>query len=192
MRARAHRFDQHPDGAATGQADGKGGLVADAKGQQARHAVCQRLQRLGHHRALDAAARDRAHDLARARDRQLAAGLARGRAPGFHHGGKGRTLAGAVPVQGGFGIRSWCAVHAGPPASIMRAMRALPVAERRIEQRRGKRPARRRTAMADEQVRAPNQRRRQGRAPCPVHACAAVAALIRIKSAQFGSAHQRA
>ncbi len=54
-------IDQHADRAAAGEAHGKGGLVADAVGQQARHAIGQRLERLGHHRALDAAARDRAH-----------------------------------------------------------------------------------------------------------------------------------
>ena len=70
---RADRFDQHPDGAAAGQPDGEGLVVGDAEGQQPRPAVVERRQRLFHHRALDAAARDRAHDPRIARDGELAA-----------------------------------------------------------------------------------------------------------------------
>ena len=55
---RAHRFNQHADGAAAGQPHGKGGFVADAEGQKAALPIGQRRLGLGHHRALDAAARD--------------------------------------------------------------------------------------------------------------------------------------
>ena len=73
--------------------------------QHARPAVLERLQRLGHHRALDAAARDRAHHLALAGDRQLRPARPRRRAPGLDDGGERRALAGAQPVERGLGDR---------------------------------------------------------------------------------------
>jgi hypothetical protein len=57
------RLDHHPDGAAAGEADREGLVVGDAVGEQARAAVGQCVQRLGYHRALDAAAGNRAGHL---------------------------------------------------------------------------------------------------------------------------------
>ena len=99
----AHGFHQHADRAATGQAYGKGGLIADAKGQKPRGTILHRLKRLGDHRALNTAARHRPHDLPLAGNRQLAAGLPGGRAPSFHNCGQRGLAAGAVPFQRNLG-----------------------------------------------------------------------------------------
>ena len=53
----AHGLHQHADRAATGEAHGKSGLIADAKGQKPRGTILHRLKRLGDHRPLDTAAR---------------------------------------------------------------------------------------------------------------------------------------
>ena len=56
--------------AAAGQADAPGGLVGDAEFQHLGLAALDHVERLGHHRALDAAARHRALEIALAVDRR--------------------------------------------------------------------------------------------------------------------------
>src|SRR5438105_13842776 len=53
-----HLLHEHPDGAAARQPDLPGGLVGDAELQRLRLAALDHVHRFGHHRALDAAARD--------------------------------------------------------------------------------------------------------------------------------------
>src|SRR5215216_6267858 len=54
-----HFFDQHPDGAAAGEANLPGGLVGDAEFQQLRLSTFDHVQGLGNHRAFDTAAGNR-------------------------------------------------------------------------------------------------------------------------------------
>src|SRR5947199_10336997 len=75
-------LDKDLDLAAAGQPDLPGLLVADPEIEEARLAVADRFQRLGHDRAFDAAARDRADKGAIAIDRELGAERPGRRAPG--------------------------------------------------------------------------------------------------------------
>src|ERR1700681_2979750 len=53
-----------PDGAAAGEPDLPGGLVGDAELERLGRAALDHVERLRHHRAFDAAARDRAQEIA--------------------------------------------------------------------------------------------------------------------------------
>ena len=97
--ATADRLDHHPDPPAAGEPDREGLGVAHPVLEQPRAAVLQRLQRLRHHRALDAAAGDRARDLGLAADRELRAGRPRRRAPGLDHRRQRRPLGPSAPVE---------------------------------------------------------------------------------------------
>ena len=90
-RADADRLDHHPDPPAAGEPDREGLGVADPEVEHPRPPVVERLERLGDHRALDAAARDRAGDLRLAADRQLRPPRPRRRAPGLDDGGERRA-----------------------------------------------------------------------------------------------------
>src|SRR4051812_40108635 len=68
-----HLLDVHPDLAAAGEADLPGGLVGDAEFEGARLAALDHVDRLGDHRALDTAARDRAQEIALVVDHQVGA-----------------------------------------------------------------------------------------------------------------------
>jgi hypothetical protein len=74
-------LDEHPDGAAAGQPDIPGGLVGDAEFQHFRLAALDHVERLGHHRALDAAAGDRAEERAVVVDDEAGARPGRGAEP---------------------------------------------------------------------------------------------------------------
>ncbi len=67
--------------------------------EQPRLAVLDRLERFLDHRAFDAAARDRAQEIAVLVDHQLGAGRPRRGAPGAHHRGQRHALAVAAPVR---------------------------------------------------------------------------------------------
>src|SRR5579863_4113819 len=89
-----------PDGAAAGEPHLPGGLVGDAELQRLGLAVLDHLERLRHHRAFDAAPRDRAQEIALIVDAQVGADRPRRRAPGFHHGGKRHAAPRVTPVLG--------------------------------------------------------------------------------------------
>ena len=76
----------HTDRAAAGEPDLPGGLVGDAEFERLRLAALDHVERLGHHRALDAAARHRAEEIALVVDHQIRADRPRRRAPGLDHG----------------------------------------------------------------------------------------------------------
>src|SRR5579862_8013576 len=97
-----HLFHEHADSAAAGQADLPGGLIGDAEFQHFRLAALDHVERLGDHRALDAAARDRAEKIAFAVDDQIGADRARRRTPGLDHGGERHVAAVLAPILGGF------------------------------------------------------------------------------------------
>ena len=79
-------LDEDVDLAAAGQADRPGLLVLDPVGQEPGRAFGEHLGRGHGDVALDAAAGDRAMELAALRDRQLRADRPRGRAPRGHDG----------------------------------------------------------------------------------------------------------
>src|SRR5580704_16279632 len=91
-----------PDGAAAGEPDLPGGLVGDAEFERLGFALLDHVERFGHHRALHAAARDRAQEIALVVDDQVRADRPRRRAPGLHHGGERHPAPGVAPVLGGF------------------------------------------------------------------------------------------
>src|SRR5215475_1893597 len=62
--ALSYLLDEDTDGAAAGQTDIPGGLVGDAELQHFGLARSDHIQRLGHHGAFDAAARNRAQERA--------------------------------------------------------------------------------------------------------------------------------
>src|SRR4051794_18019018 len=57
LRSSIHLLDEHPDRAAARQPDFPGGLVSDAEFNGLRLAALDHVERLGHDRAFDAAAR---------------------------------------------------------------------------------------------------------------------------------------
>src|SRR5690242_9975389 len=81
-----YRFDEYLDAAAAGEADRPCGLVADAELQRADLTVAHSGDRLLDHGAFDAAAGDGADEGAVVAHRDLAASLARRRAPGLDDG----------------------------------------------------------------------------------------------------------
>ena len=93
-------LDEHPDGAAAGQADIPGGLVGDAEFEHFGLAAGDHVERLGDHRALDAAAGHRAQEGAVIVDHEAGACRPRRRAPGLNHGGQRHAVAGLLPVLG--------------------------------------------------------------------------------------------
>src|SRR5215213_11294887 len=97
-----HFFYEDADRTAAGQADLPGGLVRDAKFERLRLAAFDHVERLGHNRALDAATRDRADEVALPVDDEVRADWPRGRAPGLDHGGDGDLAAFLAPVLRGF------------------------------------------------------------------------------------------
>src|SRR5262249_27291972 len=74
----------------------------NAELQGLRLAAFDHIDRLGHHRAFDAAARDRAQEIALVVDHQIGADRPRRRAPGLDHGRKGHAAPRALPVLGRF------------------------------------------------------------------------------------------
>ncbi len=88
----------HPDGAAARQSDLPGGIVGDAEFERLGLAALDHVERLGHHRAFDAAARDRAEEIALAVDDEMRADRARGRAPGLDHSRERDTAAFLLPL----------------------------------------------------------------------------------------------
>src|SRR5215813_12764892 len=96
-----HLLDVHADGAAAGESDLPGGLVGDAEFESLGLAALDHVDRLGHDRALDAAARHRAEKIALAVDDQAGADRARRRAPGLDHRGERNRAALAAPFLGG-------------------------------------------------------------------------------------------
>src|SRR5499433_339219 len=81
-----HLLHIDADGAAAGQPDLPGGLVGDAEFERLRLAALDHVERFGHHRALDAAARDAAEEIALIVDHQIRTHRPRRRAPGLDHG----------------------------------------------------------------------------------------------------------
>src|SRR3954468_17149134 len=69
--ASIHLLDEHPDRAAAGQPDFPGRLVGNAELDRLRLAARDHIERLGHHRALDAAARDAPKKVAFIVDHQI-------------------------------------------------------------------------------------------------------------------------
>src|SRR5262249_38891044 len=59
-----HLLHIDPDGAATGEPDLPGGLVGDTEFERLGLAALDHVERFGHHRALDAAARDATEEIA--------------------------------------------------------------------------------------------------------------------------------
>src|ERR1700730_11066087 len=89
-----------PEGAAAGEAHLPGSLVGDAEFERLGRAVLDHVERFRHHRAFDAAARDRAQEVALIVDDQVGADRPRRRAPGLHHGGERHTAPRLAPVLG--------------------------------------------------------------------------------------------
>src|SRR5215475_9022091 len=81
-----HLLHIDPDGAATGEPDLPGGLVGDTEFERLGLAALDHVERFGHHRALDAAARDAAEEIALIVDHQVRTHRPRRRAPGLDHG----------------------------------------------------------------------------------------------------------
>src|SRR5439155_2468530 len=81
-----HFLHIHPNRAAAGEPDLPRGLVGDAQLERLGFAALDHVECLGHHRALDAAARDAAEKVALAVDDQIGADRPRRRAPGLDHG----------------------------------------------------------------------------------------------------------
>src|SRR3954453_5725513 len=81
-----HFFDKDPDGATAGQPDLPGGLVGDAEFQRLGLAALDHVEGFRDHRALDAAARDRAQEVALVVDHQIRTHRTRRRAPGLDYG----------------------------------------------------------------------------------------------------------
>ena len=101
-RARRSRdlLDIDLDAAAAGEPGPPGGLVRDAEFEHARLAVVDRVGRLRQHVALDAAARDRAEEVALVVDDEMAADGPGRRAPGLDHGRERDAAALAPPGLG--------------------------------------------------------------------------------------------
>src|SRR5580704_6518901 len=97
-----HLLDEHPNGATAGQAHFPGGFVGDAEFQHLWLAALDDVERLGDHRAFDAAAGHRAEEIAFLVDNQVRADRPRRRAPGLDHGGERHRPALFAPVFGGF------------------------------------------------------------------------------------------
>src|SRR5262245_31460721 len=97
-RASLHLLHEYPDGAAARQADFPCCLVGDAELQHFWLAALDHVDGLGDHRALDAAARDRAQKIALLVDDQIRADRPRRRAPGLDHGGERHPAALPPPV----------------------------------------------------------------------------------------------
>ena len=140
-------LDEDLDPAAAGEPDLPGVLVADAELEQTRTAVRDRLQRFLDHRALDAAAGDRADEAAVGVDRELTADGARRRAPRSRR----RSRAPRACRRGASGRRS-------------RACRRA----RRRDRRACAAPPRRVSRGARGQDRAPGAGRASRRVPRPV------------------------
>src|SRR5262249_51575076 len=85
-----------PDGAAAGEPDLPGGLVGDTEFERLGLAALDHVERFGHHRALDAAARDAAEEIALIVNPQLRPPRPRPRAPVPAHG-RGRAPASFRP-----------------------------------------------------------------------------------------------
>src|SRR5262249_47159942 len=96
-----HLLDVHADGAAAGESDLPGGLVGDAEFESLGLAALDHVKRLGHDRALDAAARHRAEEIALAAADKVRAGRPRRRAPRLDHGGERDAAALFAPLLGG-------------------------------------------------------------------------------------------
>src|SRR5262249_48025968 len=96
-----HLLHIDADGAAAGEADLPGGLVGDAEFERLGLAALDHIERLGDDRALDAAARHRAEEIALAVDDEVRADRPRRRAPGLDHGGKRDAAALFAPFLGG-------------------------------------------------------------------------------------------
>src|SRR5688572_6350066 len=92
-----HLLDQHPNGAAAGQAHLPGGLIRDAELEQLWLPALDDVDRLGHHGALDAAAGDGAEEIALIVDDQIGTDRPRRRAPGLDHRGERHTAPGFAP-----------------------------------------------------------------------------------------------
>src|SRR5579863_6450940 len=97
-----HLLHENADFAAAGQPDLPGGLVGDAEFQHLRLPAFDHVERLGDHRAFDAAAGHRAEKIALAIDHQVGADRPRRRAPGLDHGGKRHVATVLAPILGGF------------------------------------------------------------------------------------------
>src|SRR6516162_581400 len=100
--ASVHLLHVNPNGAAAGQADLPGGLVGDTEFERLRLAALDDVERLGHHRAFDATARDRAEEFALLVVYQTGADRPRRRAPRLDHGGKRHVAALLAPFRGCF------------------------------------------------------------------------------------------
>src|SRR5262245_18211450 len=95
-----HLLHVNADRAAARQADLPGRLVGDAELQRLRLAALDHVDRLGDHRAFDAAARYAPQELALVVDHQVRADRARRRAPGLHYGRERDPAALLAPVLG--------------------------------------------------------------------------------------------
>jgi len=96
------RLQEDTDGAAASEPGLPGDFVLDAELQHLGLAGGQHLRGFGDHFPLDAAARNRAEEIASSVDRKLAADGAWRRAPGLNDGGKGHAAALGQPVE-----RAW-------------------------------------------------------------------------------------
>src|ERR1043166_5107573 len=89
-------------GPAAGQAGAPRRLVGDPELEGLRLAALDHVERLGHHVALDAPARDRAEEIALIVDHQVRADRPRRRSPGLDHGRERNAAPRFAPVLGGF------------------------------------------------------------------------------------------
>src|SRR5262245_13490787 len=95
-----HLLHIDPDGAATGEPDLPGGLVGDTEFERLGLAALDHVERFGHHRALDAAARDATEEIALIVDHQVRTHRPRRRAPGLDHGRERDPASFRPPVLG--------------------------------------------------------------------------------------------
>ena len=98
LRHPRERLDEEVDGAATGEADREGVVVAVAERHEPTVAGRQHVERLADHRALDAAARHRADHLAVATHGHRGARIARTRPLEVDHPGPGHRLSLLLPT----------------------------------------------------------------------------------------------
>src|ERR1043166_107255 len=90
----------HADGPAAGEAGAPRRLVGDPELEGLRLAALDHVERLGHHVALDAPARDRAEEIALIVDHQVRADRPRRRSPGLDHGRERNAAPRFAPVLG--------------------------------------------------------------------------------------------
>src|ERR1051326_1544085 len=97
-----HLLHVHADGAAARKPGAPRGLVGDAELERLRLAALDHVERLGDHVALDAAARDRAEEIALVVDDEIRADRPRRRSPRLDHGRERNPASLFLPILGSF------------------------------------------------------------------------------------------